>query len=94
MFDKSPYKVESPKETAVQVQEITPSEVHEIDECSEVRFKKGDSLFCNSFVTNGSEQIKAKLNLGLKLNNPGGFALNGLKVIPKLAARSNQGANQ
>ena len=94
IFDKSPIKLDSPNPVEVNIEEITPVEVNEIDECSQVRFKKGDSLFCSSFATNtGSEKTKVKLNLGLKLNTGGVFAMNPLKSSLIPGPRSNHGGS-
>jgi hypothetical protein len=48
----------------------------EYDGTSEMKMsmKRGDSLF-GSFATTGSDGLRTKLNLGLKINGPGLFAL-------------------
>jgi hypothetical protein len=44
----------------------------EMDDNSKVIFRKGDSAYCDSFVTATTSECQKKLNLGLKLNNPFG----------------------
>lgn len=54
LFDKSPYKVDSPPQNVTKLEEMNPKDLDDIENCPEVKLKKGDSFYVNSFVTNGS----------------------------------------